>query len=131
MIGMIHMIPISNEKAGPDLVKVSRNGRICYTEEQRRKALELFEQSGMNAKEFAEAHDIKYPTFIRWNKAHRDSMEKDSRNEQSFVLAELGTPSPQQESITLTLPNGFEIKASNDSGVNLLAQLINKLGKSC
>ena len=128
MIGMIHMIPTSEINGVAGLVKVSKDGRIRYSEEQRLKALSLFEQSGMTAKEFAHLHNIKYATFIRWCKNHRDAKESSSicLGAGNFVLAQ-PKPVASEESVVVTLGNGIELKASCSSGVKLLAELINQI----
>ena len=63
---MICMILTSETNDGADLVKAGKDGRVRYSAEQKRRVLELFEQSGMSGKAFAEQHGIKYPTFAYW-----------------------------------------------------------------
>ena len=45
------------------VVRTNRDGRVRYPSEQKEKVLDLFEQSGMSGKVFAEEHGIQYPTF--------------------------------------------------------------------
>ena len=118
----------TNERA--DLVQMAKDGRVRYSAEQKRRVLELFEQSGMSGKAFAQQHGIKYPTFAYWRKQQREACETNLHSSSSggFVIAEIAATTPSVSGVlTLTLPNGSEIKANGESGVELLAQLIRKL----
>lgn len=110
-----------------ELVKTSRDGRMRYSREQRDKVLDLFEQSGMSGKAFAEKYDIKYPTFALWRRQRRQNNPSPSEDTQGFVLAEIGTGEKSAAELSLVLPCGSEVRARGESGVELLVALIRKL----
>ena len=117
------------------LVQTTRNGRVCYSREQKEQVLDLFEQSGMSGKAFAEQHCIKYPTFALWRRQRREAREDRASTSGSggFLLAEIGTGEPagrraaMAEGLSLILPGGAEVRAQGESGVHMLASLITKL----
>ncbi len=122
------MIPNQETKQAVELVKTSRNGRIHYSREQREKVLDLFEQSGMSGKAFAEQHGIKYPTFAFWRRQRKQAAAAPGEDGQGFVLAEIGTSDSRSGgALSLVLPCGSEVRASGESGVELLATLIRRL----
>lgn len=125
---MITTNPIQDKST---LVQISRDGRTRYTREQKEQALDLFEQSGMSGKAFAEQHGIKYPTFALWRRQRREAADQREglKEGSGFVLAEIGTGQKPQstEGLSLILPGGAEVRAQGESGVQLLASLITKL----
>lgn len=127
MINIIHMIPNQETKQAVELVKTSRNGRVHYSREQREQVLELFEQSGMSGKAFAEQHGIKYPTFALWRRQRKQAVAGAGEAEQGFVLAEIGTGESRGGELSLVLPCGSEVRATGESGAELLATLIRRL----
>ena len=124
------MIPTSETNERADLLKTGKDGRIRYSAEQKRRILELFEQSAMSGKAFAEQHGIKYPTFAYWRKQQREAADAyaEGTPTEGFLIAEIAPNNPTTaEALILTLPNGSKIEAHGASGVELLAQLIRKL----
>lgn len=127
MLNIICMIPNQDTQEAVELVRTSSDGRVRYGPEQREKVLDLFEQSGMSGKAFAEKHGIKYPTFALWRRQRRDAVAEDCGNGQGFVLAEIGTADRSSDGLSLVLPCGSEVRVGGESGVELLASLIRKL----
>ena len=57
LIRLIDMIPFNESSEDvSQVVRTNRDGRVRYTSEQKEKVLDLFEQSGMSGKAFAEEH---------------------------------------------------------------------------
>ena len=125
------MITKNSTQDRSSLVQTNRDGRTRYTREQKERILDLFEHSGMSGKAFAEQHDIKYPTFALWRCQRREALEQreGSTAGGGFLLAEISTnPKPQlPQGLSLVLPRGAEVRASGESGVQMLASLISKL----
>lgn len=131
LIRLINMIPTEERHEDTiELIRTTRDGRVRYTPEQKRKVLDLFEQSGMSGKAFAEEHGIKYPTFALWRRQRRESQPSpDTQSEvnEGFLLAEISPRRDEDNGLTLHLPGGREVRASGANGVDLLAQLIAKI----
>lgn len=111
-----------------ELVATGRDGRVRYTKEQRERVLDLFEQSGMSGKAFADKYGIKYPTFALWRRQRREASDEEPGG---FVLAEIAGEDSTAGHLTLVLPGGTEVRASGDGAVDLLVKLIRKLSPSC
>ena len=131
LIGLIDMIPFNESSEDvSQVVRTNRDGRVRYTSEQKEKVLDLFEQSGMSGKAFAEEHGIKYPTFALWRRQRRESRhgpENQNQVDEGFLLAEISPRRDVNDGLTLLLPGGREVRACGPNGVDLLAQLIAKI----
>lgn len=131
LIWLINMIPTEgSDEGGSELIRTNRDGRVRYSPEQKTKVLDLFEQSGMSGKAFAEEHGIKYPTFALWRRQRRESRQDSSHQNEvngGFLLAEISPRKSEDDGLILLLPGGREVRASGSNGVELLAQLIAKI----
>jgi transposase-like protein len=126
------MTSTSETNGVPDLVKTGRDGRVRYSAAQKQRVLELFAQSGMSGKVFAEKHGLKYPTFALWRRQQRELDANPSAEAPGgFLLAEISRPSESAGNLSLVLSNGAEVKATGEAGVELMASLIHKLRLSC
>jgi len=131
LIRLINMIPTERSHEGArELIRTNRDGRVRYSPEQKTKILDLFEQSGMSGKAFAEEHGIKYPTFALWRRQRRESQQASGHQgeaDEGFLLAEISPRKNDSDGLALLLPGGSEVRAYGSNGVDLLAQLISKI----
>lgn len=65
LIRLINMIPTDErDENAVELLKTSRDGRVRYSLEQKERVLDLFEQSGMSGRAFAEEHGKNMPGIV-------------------------------------------------------------------
>lgn len=116
------------------LIATTSDGRVRYSAEQRNHLLDLFEQSGMTGKAFAEQHGVKYPTFALWRKRRRDDRATSSApGTGGFVVAEVSTRSSQANQIRIELPGGASLTVQNAAVASLAAAVLKQLSlpESC
>jgi hypothetical protein len=102
-----------------------------YVREQVYALIESWQKSGLTQKQFCARENLSHSTFKYWRKKYRINQERNTKlSENAFIPIKLAGRHAQsesenyQKSITITYPNGIEIKCPVNIAVRQLEALI-------
>jgi hypothetical protein len=130
------------------ILKRDAVGRVSVPKEKREALLDEFERSSLKGAEFARAAGVRYATFAYWvqQRRHARGQYQPKVSRSALRLVEAALPSAailtppasvepaaarQPEGLEVLLPGGARIRVANATQVELAAQLLKALAKSC
>jgi transposase-like protein len=125
----------TSSESPPDstIIRTGSDGRLRYSQQQRREMLTAFERSGQSAMAFWRQHGVAYQTFIAWLRKERErNAPLAPDGSPAFAEVMLPQDSPASSAaVRIVLPCGTAIELASRSALPLAAELISHLRRPC
>jgi transposase-like protein len=102
-----------------------------YTQEEMYLAIELWKESGLSQQKYCRGNGIVYNTFKYWVKKYNGKKKPTKPQVKTFLPVQVKATTEDtklqqfDKEITITYPNGIELRCSADIGINQLKALLN------